>query len=87
VTALLDGETTVLGKAEPRLSTPPLRPLTRSTSLGFEAIDFATNVLGVDLFPGKSIGSCTRWRPRPTGGFGSAPCSPSSGASKARRPC
>jgi hypothetical protein len=51
VTALLDDETAVLGHEEARLWTRPLRPLTRSTSLGFEAIDFATNVLGVDLLP------------------------------------
>lgn len=31
--------------------TPPLRPLTRKTSLGFDVIDFASDVLGIDLFP------------------------------------
>lgn len=39
------------GSTEPRLFTPPLRPLTRSTSAGFEACDFAEDVLGIDLLP------------------------------------
>lgn len=39
------------GSTEPRLWTPPLRPLTPETSLGFEAIDFAENILGVTLRP------------------------------------
>lgn len=40
-----------LGKTEPRIFTPPLRELTRETSLGFAAADFATDVCGIDLFP------------------------------------
>lgn len=39
------------GSTEPRRFTPPLRPLTRETSLGFEAIDFAEEVLGITLRP------------------------------------
>lgn len=39
------------GKTEPRLFTPPLCELTPETSLGFEVADFASEVLGVDLFP------------------------------------
>lgn len=39
------------GSAEPRISTPPLRELTPDTSLGFEVIDFAFEVLGIDLLP------------------------------------
>lgn len=31
--------------------TPPLRRLTRTTSLGYDVIDFATHILGIDLFP------------------------------------
>lgn len=31
--------------------TPPLRPLTRETTLGFDVIDFARDVLGITLFP------------------------------------
>lgn len=41
----------LLGKAEPRLWTKPLRPLTPETSRGFEAIEFARVVLGVLLWP------------------------------------
>ena len=40
-----------LGRAEPRIVTPPLRPLTPETSLGFEVIDFARDVLFIDLYP------------------------------------
>ncbi|MGU3409124.1 hypothetical protein ACLBWP_03370 [Microbacterium sp. M1A1_1b] len=39
------------GSAEPRVFTPPLRPLTPQTSWGYAAIDFATDVLEVNLFP------------------------------------
>jgi phage terminase large subunit-like protein len=41
----------LIGSAEPRLWTRPLRELTPETSLGFEAIDFADRVLGIDLLP------------------------------------
>lgn len=43
----------LLGAAEPRIWTPPLRPLTPRTSLGFEAIEFGHDVLGLDLYPGQ----------------------------------
>lgn len=39
------------GSAEPRISTPPLRELTPETSLGFDVIDFAYDVLGITLLP------------------------------------
>lgn len=39
------------GVTEPRLWTRPLRELTTETSLGFEVIDFALLVLGVELRP------------------------------------
>lgn len=39
------------GNAEPRICTPPLRELTPETSLGFEVIDFAYEVLRVVLLP------------------------------------
>lgn len=39
------------GSTEPRLWTRPLRELTEETSRGFEVIDFASQVLGVDLYP------------------------------------
>jgi len=41
----------VLGSPTPRLSTPPLRELTPSTSYGFEVIEFARDVLGRPLYP------------------------------------
>ena len=30
-----------LGKTEPRVWTPPLRPLTRETTLGYDGVEFA----------------------------------------------
>lgn len=39
------------GSTEPRIFSRPLRKLTPKTSLGFEVIDFARDVLGVILFP------------------------------------
>jgi hypothetical protein len=36
---------------EPRLWTRPLRELTPETSLGFEVIEFARDILGVELYP------------------------------------
>jgi hypothetical protein len=41
----------VVGRAEPRLFTPPLRELTEETSLGFLVIEFAHDVLGMTLMP------------------------------------
>jgi phage terminase large subunit-like protein len=49
VAALLDSPP-MLGKAEPRLWTPPLRELTPATSYGFEVIDFADEI-GHPLLP------------------------------------
>lgn len=39
----------VLGRTEPRIWTPPLRPLTEATSYGFDVIRFARDVLGRPL--------------------------------------
>lgn len=39
------------GSTEPRIFSKPLRKLTPETSLGFEVIDFARDVLHVTLFP------------------------------------
>lgn len=44
-----DGE--IWGSEVPRIWTPPLRPLTPETSLGFECIAFAENVVGMTLLP------------------------------------
>lgn len=41
----------LLGNEQPRIFTPPLRPLTPETSRGFEAIEFAEEVLEVKLYP------------------------------------
>lgn len=40
-----------LGSTEPRLYTPSLRYLDPTTSLGFEFIDFAEQVVGIELLP------------------------------------
>lgn len=60
------------GKTEPRLYTPPLRELTSETSLGYAAIAYASEVLGLNLYPWQEwelihsleiIGSLdTEWR-------------------------
>ena len=39
------------GVTEPRVFTPPLRALSQDTSLGWECIAFAQDVLGVRLYP------------------------------------
>ena len=39
------------GHEQPRVFTPPLRPLTPETSLGFSAVEFAEEVLNIRLFP------------------------------------
>ena len=39
------------GREEPRVFTPPLRELTPRTSAGFAAIEFASDILGIELFP------------------------------------
>lgn len=44
-------ETPLFGREEPRLWTPPARELTPDTTLGFEAIEFAETVVGIELLP------------------------------------
>lgn len=41
----------ILGSEEPRIFTPPLRKLTASSSLGFSVIEFAEEVLEIELLP------------------------------------
>lgn len=41
----------IKGKTEARIFTPPLRPLTAKTSLGYAIIDYAENVLDETLYP------------------------------------
>lgn len=50
-TMLKRSATEVVGRTEPRYETVPLRELTRETSLGFDACEFAEKVLGVHLRP------------------------------------
>jgi hypothetical protein len=42
---------TLFGAKLPRLSTPPARDLTPATTRVFECIEFAQDVLGLDLMP------------------------------------
>lgn len=51
MTAILDAPARVVGCETPRLWTKPLRPLTKRTSLGFEAIAFAETIVGIPLLP------------------------------------
>lgn len=44
------------GKTEPRIYTPPLRPLTEETSLGFACIEYAKEVMQIDLIPWQKWG-------------------------------
>ncbi|WP_143588474.1 terminase [Tersicoccus sp. Bi-70] len=57
------------GCAEPRLSTPPLRPLTPETSMGFSVIEFATNILRVTLMPWQRALLIRMLELRPDGGL------------------
>lgn len=57
------------GKAEPRLATLPLRPLTPETSLGFSVIEFATDILGVDLMPWQRVALIRMLELRQDGGL------------------
>ena len=41
----------LVGHEMPRVFTPPLRDLTPETSRGFECVEFAEDVLGLELFP------------------------------------
>lgn len=44
-------ESTRLGHTEPRIHSRPLRPLTPETSMGFSVIEFAHEVIGIELLP------------------------------------
>lgn len=48
-TAVMERPDPLIGKADPRVGTEPLRPLTRATSKGFSVCDFAAEVLGEPL--------------------------------------
>ncbi len=51
MTSAISDVPVLLGAAEPRISTAPLRELTEDTSLGFEAVRVAESVLGEALYP------------------------------------
>lgn len=51
VTATRSLNSAVVGRTAPRLSTPPLRELTPSTTYGYDVIEFARDVLGEPLDP------------------------------------
>lgn len=44
-------DTPRIGRSSPRVCTAPLRPLTPETSLGYSAIEFSHDVLGIPLLP------------------------------------
>ncbi|KRE72594.1 terminase large subunit domain-containing protein [Arthrobacter sp. Soil762] len=48
----------IYGSAEPRICTPPLRPLTPETTLGYDVIEFAENVLHLKLYPWQKVLLC-----------------------------
>jgi hypothetical protein len=48
----------IYGSAEPRICTPPLRPLTPETTLGYDVIDFAEEVLHLQLYPWQKVLLC-----------------------------
>lgn len=61
----------MLGNTEPRIFTPPLRELTPETSLGFAVVDFAREMLGINLLPWEEwffvhaleiTGDASKWR-------------------------
>ncbi len=57
------------GSETPRVFTPPLCVLTPKTSWGFSVIDFATDVLGIDLMPWQRWLLVHALELRPEGGF------------------
>lgn len=59
----------VLGHEQPRIFTPPLRPLTPDTSLGFAAIEFAEEVCEVTLYPWQKWLLVHGLELHPDGGF------------------
>lgn len=69
MTATLDRPAVVLGCEMPRLGTAPLRELTPATSLGFEAIRFAEDVVGVTLLPWQRWWLVHALELRPDGSF------------------
>jgi len=59
----------VRGREQPRLFPPPLRRLTRKTTLGYAAIQFAEEMLGMDLLPWQKWWLIHALELLPGGGF------------------
>jgi hypothetical protein len=57
-----------MGRTEPRLSTPPLRPLNRKTSKGYEVIEFA-EMIGEPLLPWQQYAAIHALETLPDGSF------------------
>ncbi|MGE3414185.1 MAG: terminase [Dehalococcoidia bacterium] len=68
MTAVLDAPP-LLGRAEPRLCTAPLRELTPETSLGAQAVRFAEEVCGLTLLPWQKVWLTRALELRPDGGL------------------
>jgi hypothetical protein len=59
----------LLGSTRPRLYTPELRKLDRRTSLGYEAADFAEQIIGVPLIPWQRWAAIHAMELLPDGSF------------------
>lgn len=57
----------MIGRTEPRLRTPPLRELTPDTSVGFDQIEYARDVLGRPLDPWQELAAIAAGELRPDG--------------------
>jgi len=62
------GRKKIYGRAEPRLFTRPLRPLTRKTSRGYEVIDFA-RMIGEPLLPWQEFAAIHALELNPDGTY------------------
>lgn len=58
-----------VGRTEPRIGTPPLRPLTPETSRGFEVIEFALVFLGIVLRPWQRVALIRALELKPDGSY------------------
>jgi hypothetical protein len=65
----MTGRSRLVGSEVPRIYTPPLRPLTARTSLGFAAVEFAEDVCEVTLYPWQKWLLIHALELHPDGGF------------------
>jgi len=63
------GSAPLTGREQPRLFPPPLRQLTRKTTLGYAAIEFAEEMLGMELLPWQKWWLIHALELLPGGGF------------------